>query len=256
MWSQIIILRGSLISIHASLMGCDASLAISSIHLVMFQSTHPSWDVIISLQPECWPFLFQSSRPAWSVIPCHPIFFAIYQISIHISLTECDYSFIVDIIHHRYFNQHASCGTRQWCSAVCIDLWNCNPRPPDGTRLFFYFYPHMIIMLQSTHPSRDVTLVVISPSVISKCFNPHIPRGMWLRWRTTRWMPRLFQSTHLSRDVTLFLHVRLQCCCVSIHTSLAGCDCDDEIECFKEPRVSIHTSLAGCDGNFSQKTNP
>ena len=56
-----------------------------------------------------------------------------------------------------------------------------------------------------------------------------------------------FQSTQSSQAVTGEGTNAVRISCISIHTTLAGCDLEPYMRDMLTREISIHTALAGCD---------
>ena len=61
-----------------------------------------------------------------------------------------------------------------------------------------------------------------------------------------------FQSTQSSQAVTGEGTNAVRISCISIHTTLAGCDLEPYMRDMLTREISIHTALAGCDVNGYQ----
>ena len=101
------------ISIHASRMGCDNGLIITSLPPITFQSTHPVWDAtsLEALKAE-HATGFQSTHPVWDATASSLRTFAICRISIHASRMGCDQSARWRWAHAEHFNPRIPYGMR------------------------------------------------------------------------------------------------------------------------------------------------
>ena len=101
------------ISIHAPIVGCDASTTLSGSFNMIFQSTHPSWGATYGTNNgNVYQTLFQSTHPSWGATMAMQTDADLCNISIHAPIVGCD-SFTV-IVH--------------------VDFNNFNPRTHRGVR--------------------------------------------------------------------------------------------------------------------------
>ena len=217
--------QGSLISIHAPRMGCDAVSTKASSASITFQSTHPVWGATLF---------------GYAVIVCE-------RISIHAPRMGCDPFQTVSKIPLQHFNPRTPYGVR--LALLCLMWWgrNFNPRTPYGVRLIVNIYrakidlisihaPRMgcdlhelyfVIFLQgfqSTHPVWGATEIQIQfdDSII---ISIHAPRmGCDLPFQHFRVAHSIFQSTHPVWGATAKQDGTRGIVLISIHAPRMGCD--------------------------------
>ena len=170
-----------MISIHAPLTGCDATVKVIPGVVLEFQPTHPSRGATHNVLTHHSTYLFQSHTP---LTGCDPFPLETppprRRISIHTPLTGCDY---------RRYN-------------VSANDKHFNPHTPYGVRPWLFSHAGRGCEVQPTHPSRGATRCCNDYHRETKYFNPRTPHGVRQSLSTVDTPSFLFQSTHPSRGAT------------------------------------------------------
>ena len=150
----------TVISIHASRMGCDADALPIEFDFDPFQSTHPVWDATFTHSPASGDHNYFNPRIPYGMRPVGRtlIFQALLFQSTHPVWDATRPSCLHDS-SQQFQSTHPVWDATQLMEVIKMTLRDFNPRIPYGMRLPDIHTVHAPLPFQSTHPVWDATAV-------------------------------------------------------------------------------------------------
>ena len=192
----------------------------------LFQSTPPLWVVTFPTIDRCvFRFNFNPHHPCgWWLDFISSDFLILSNFNPHHPCGWWHYTLLLPYIVWKFQSTPPLWVVTKIPQVLKVELRDFNPHHPCGWWLQEQVSCYLPGRFQSTPPLWVVTLESAKDVLESANFNPHHPCGWWLADGVEVVLDKLFQSTPPLWVVTIYLHQLLNCCKISIHTTLVGGD--------------------------------